>query len=285
VINENKTIVMRDGEKIRCQIHEGGNSIWIIGIHGMGDHLERQDHILKLFSSDFNILQFDLRGHGRSSGKRAYVENFEYFMEDLGEILDYLKRDYKMVRFILIGHSMGALITAGFMQSHVKEDLYPVKVILSSPLVAFTGTFGKILKYSPLKILEKLSSLESGFFFKKPFSENAFSHDPMVYEDFLSDPLVQKEIHTKLLFEMMEASRKIFSRPIRPRCPSYAIIGNEEIIVDIKAFFYYFEMVEKAFQVKIIDGGAHELYNEISRFSIPYFNYLKNICLESLYDL
>jgi alpha-beta hydrolase superfamily lysophospholipase len=285
VFNENKTIVMRDGVKIRCQIHEGGHSVWIIGTHGMGDHLGRHGYLQKLFSSDFNILQYDLRGHGLSSGERAYIERFENYSEDLGQILDYLKRDYRMDRFILIGHSMGALITADFIQNRVRDELYPEKIILSSPLMGLKGPFGKVFRYMPLKVLEKLSSSEKGIYITRPYSGATLSHDPRVYEDLMSDPLVVKKIHTKLLFEILEASRKIFSRPLRPKCPSFAIIGSDEIIVDTKDFFYYFEMVEKAFQVKVIEGGAHELHHEIVRFSGPYLDYLKNVCLDSLYNL
>ena len=64
MIKEQKQIVMRDGIKINCQIHEGGQSVWIIGVHGMGDHMGRHDYLMELFSSDFNVFQYDLRGHG-----------------------------------------------------------------------------------------------------------------------------------------------------------------------------------------------------------------------------
>ena len=79
MIKERKQIVMRDSTKISCQIHEGGHSVWIIGLHGMGDHMGRHDYLMKLFSSDFNVFQYDLRGHGESGGKRGFVEDFSFF--------------------------------------------------------------------------------------------------------------------------------------------------------------------------------------------------------------
>ncbi len=285
MIKERKQIVMRDSTKINCQIHEGGHRVWIIGLHGMGDHMGRHDYLMKLFSSDFNVFQYDLRGHGESGGKRGFVEDFSFFTEDLVEIIDYLKRDYRMDRYILVGHSMGSLIAADLIQNFGDKVLSPERLVLSSPLIGFKGIVGGTFKFLPSKILNTLAGMKLSFPIYKKNYLSFLTHDPGVHEKIKEDNLILRKIQTKLYFEVLKASRTIFSKPIRPTCPSFSIIGESEFIVDLKEFNFYFDFVEKSFQIKVIEGGAHELHNEIGRFRSPYLDYLKNICLESLYDV
>ena len=48
-----------------------------------------------MFSQYFNVCIYDLRGHGLSGGKRAYVESFSEFTDDLEEMISYLTREYE----------------------------------------------------------------------------------------------------------------------------------------------------------------------------------------------
>ena len=89
MIHETKNLKMRDGVNIYMQVKEIGSPYWVISIHGVGEHLNRHQYISELLGQDFNILQFDLRGHGKSGGKRAYVDSFKDYYEDLFEILEF----------------------------------------------------------------------------------------------------------------------------------------------------------------------------------------------------
>ena len=65
---------MKDGVELHAKIQETGSPIWLIHTHGIGEHLDRHQYLTDLFGKDFNIFQYDLRGHGRSLGPSAYVE-------------------------------------------------------------------------------------------------------------------------------------------------------------------------------------------------------------------
>ncbi len=133
MINETKKLKTTDGEELHLNIHENGSKYWLIVTHGMGEHCGRHQYMYKLFSQYFNICLYDLRGHGKSSGKRAYIDSFKDYVRDLGDILEFLRDTYAMDEYVLFGHSMGGLITASFMQNEVSDNLYPVKVFLSAP--------------------------------------------------------------------------------------------------------------------------------------------------------
>ena len=92
MITEEKFIKMPDGVELHGQIREVGSQIWLIATHGIGEHLGRHNYLIDLFGHDFNVFQYDLRGHGQSQGKPAYIEDFFQYMEDLQEIINYLPK-------------------------------------------------------------------------------------------------------------------------------------------------------------------------------------------------
>lgn len=272
--NEYRDIISFDGTVLKCLIRETGSSQWLIVTHGLGEHSLRHEFIFKLFSQNFNIAIYDLRGHGKSGGKKAYVEDFKLFSKDLQSVIDYLKRDFSMKKYSLFGHSMGGLITADYMQNMVKTDSYPEKVFLSSPAVAAPGLMGPIFSNAPKLLFDGLAKAPtiplSGILDLKKLS-----HDSRVYENYVKDELCQLKIQSKLFIELLKTGREVFSRPLRVTCPLYVAIGTEDALVNAKILMDYFQNVEKSAQIKIVDGGYHELHNEIEKYRKPYLNFLR----------
>lgn len=272
--NEYRDIISFDGTLLKCLIRETGSSKWLIVTHGLGEHLGRHEHLLKLFASNFNIAIYDLRGHGRSGGKRAYVEDFNHFLKDLDAVIEFFKKEFSMTNYTLFGHSMGGLITAGYIQNMAKKEFYPEKVFLSSPAVAGPGVLGQAFSLAPMFLFDGLVRcptipLQGVLDLKK------LSHDSRVYEAYVKDELCQLKIHSKLFFEVLKMGREVFSRPLRVECPLFVSIGTGDVLVNPKLVISYFTKVEKSAQLKIIEGGYHELHNEIEKFRKPFFNFLR----------
>ena len=272
--NEYRDIISFDGTILRCLIRETGSSKWLIVTHGLGEHSGRHEFILKLFSQNFNIAIYDLRGHGKSGGKRGYVEDFQYFYRDLQSVIDYLRRDFSMTNYTLFGHSMGGLITAGYLQNVAPRDFYPEKVFLSSPAAGASGIMGPIVANSPKFLLESLSKAPS-IPLGGVLDLKKLSHDGRIYEAYIKDDLNQLKIHTKLYVELLKAARDVFSRPLRSECPLFMSVGTEDALVNSGIAIDYFKNVEKSAQVKVIEGGYHELHNEVEKYRKPYLNFLR----------
>ena len=272
--NEYRDIISFDGTPLKCLIRETGSNKWLIITHGLGEHLGRHEFFLKLFSQNFNIAIYDLRGHGRSGGKRGWVENFSDFSKDLGVVIQYLQTHFNLSSYVLFGHSMGGLITADFMQNHVKEEAYPQTVFLSSPAAGAPGIMGPVLANAPRMLLETLTKLPT-ISVAKVLNLRKLSHDSRVYESYIKDELTVLKIHTKLYLEVIKASREVFSRPLRVKCPLYCSIGTEDVLVHPGIVIKYFTEIEKNAQLKIFEGGYHELHNEIEKFRKPYLSFLR----------
>lgn len=272
--NEYRDIISFDGTILRCLIRETGSSKWLIVSHGLGEHLERHEYILKLFASNFNIAIYDLRGHGKSGGRRGWIEDFNHFMKDLQVVIDFLKKDFSMTNYTLFGHSMGGLITAGYLQNMAPQDFYPDKVFLSSPAVAGPGFPGHALSFAPMFLFDALVRFPT-IPLQGVLDLKRLSHDRRVYESYISDELNQLKIHSKLLIEVLRMGRNVFSRPLRAACPLFVSVGSEDGLVHPKLLISYFRKVEKNAQLKVVEGGYHELHNEIEKYRKPYLNFLR----------
>ncbi|MFP5386678.1 MAG: alpha/beta fold hydrolase [Bacteriovoracia bacterium] len=272
--NEYRDIISFDGTVLKCLIRETGSSKWLIVTHGLGEHSGRHEYILKLFSQNFNIAIYDLRGHGRSGGKKGWVEDFHHFVKDLQSVIDYLKVDFSMTNYTLFGHSMGGLVTAAYVQNMASKDFYPEKVFLSSPAVAGAGLLGHAFKMAPMIVFDGLTRAPS-LPLTGVLDLKRLSHDSRVYESYVKDELNQLKIHSKLFFELLKMGRDVFSRPLRVECPLFVSIGTEDGLVHSKLVIAYFTKVEKSAQLKIVEGGYHELHNEVEKYKKPYLNFLR----------
>lgn len=284
MLNETKKITLRDEETLHANIVEKGSPIWLIVTHGLGEHSERHSYHYNFFSQYMNICLYDLRGHGLSTGKRGYVKSFKDYIEDLDEVVYYLKENYAMKRYILFGHSMGGLITASYMQNKAKTSFYPEKVFLSAPAVAGAGLLGRFFQVAPMKLMHMLRSLPLSLALEGLVDLSRLSHDPRVYESYITDSQNILKIHSKLFFELLSESRSVFSRPLRTNCELFCAIGMNDCVVDPKAVETYFTEIEKSAKLFKVQSGYHELHNEIDKYRELYFDFLKTSLLGTLFD-
>lgn len=272
--SEDKFIKTRDGVALRARVREKGSPVWIVATHGIGEHLGRHQYLSDLFGQDFNIVRYDLRGHGQSGGTAAYIDNFYHYMEDLSEVLAYFRDKFRMKRFVLFGHSMGAQIVSGYLQSYADQDFYPEKVIINAPPISFSGLLGNVVDVLPKDVTRALAKFPFSCKLGGLVDLDNLSHSAQVRIDYERDKLNHLKLHSKLLLEMTRAQKDIFSRPIRPRCPMVCSYGSEDKIVGVAGIERYFDMIEKSVLLKRFDGAFHEIHNEIEKYRKPYFEYL-----------
>lgn len=274
--HEYRDILAHDGLRLKAIVKENGASTWLIVTHGMGEHMGRHQYFLKLFPQQFNVLLYDLRGHGFSEGERANVKKFTDFRQDLQSVLEYLRREFQMKKFMVFGHSLGGLITADWLQNVASDEYYPEKAFLSSPPVGAAGLMGPIFGNAPMFLHKALSDLPISVPLGGMLDLQRLSHDGRVLQAYLADELVQLKIHSHLFFETLKAGREVFSRPLRVRCPLSVSVGTADGLINSAMLVSYFTQVEKNAKLLKLEGGYHELHNETDKYRVPYFEFLQN---------
>ncbi|WP_435601720.1 alpha/beta fold hydrolase [Streptomyces sp. C10-9-1] len=89
-----------------------GGGVPLVFVHGWTADRHRWDHQTAHFSATRRVVRLDLRGHGESegSGRRSIAE----LAGDVMALLDHLGLE----RFVLVGHSMGGMISQTIALAH-----------------------------------------------------------------------------------------------------------------------------------------------------------------------
>ena len=73
-------------------------------VHGLGAHSDKcQNLIAYLVPRGYLVYGFDLRGHGRSPGQRAYINDWQEFREDLHCFLQLIKQQQPTLPLVFVG--------------------------------------------------------------------------------------------------------------------------------------------------------------------------------------
>src|SRR5512135_1725667 len=64
-------------------------------LHGLGEHVGRYAHVGDAFShAGYAVLGCDLRGHGRSGGRRGHAPSLEAYLQDIDLLLEHVRARY-----------------------------------------------------------------------------------------------------------------------------------------------------------------------------------------------
>lgn len=128
--------------------------------HGHNEHPGRYSHVINLLVADgYAVYVIDHRGHGRSTGTRGLIEDFDRTADDLHVLTLFAQGRHRGLPTVLIGHSMGGLIALRYALRHGSHlsalvTSGPALVIDrdTSPITVAAGrAVGAVLPKAPLK--------------------------------------------------------------------------------------------------------------------------------------
>ncbi|MHA2430858.1 MAG: alpha/beta fold hydrolase [Promethearchaeota archaeon] len=133
------------GFEIAYKISGDSNKPKMVLIHGLFINSDSWYKLLPVFESEFHVLRYDLRGHGRTTKpkKRFTVRNYT---EDLHALLNHLNWTTDLY---LVGHSLGGIIALAYpilYPSHVKKMVVADGFCFVSQ-EAMTDVLGRINTY------------------------------------------------------------------------------------------------------------------------------------------
>jgi len=163
-------------------------------VHGFGEHCGRYDHMASYLNAQgIAVVAADMRGHGKSAGKRGVVSAYDNFHEDLDALLTETRRLYTNTPLTLYGHSMGG----GIVLDHGSKQTNALPIIASAPLITLTDPIPKALR-AFAKLMGKV--LPKGAL-AQPIDGMKISTLPDEQALYLNDPLN----HGKMGFRLAEA--------------------------------------------------------------------------------
>ena len=256
-MHEEKMVVTPDGmELFHIRDIPGDPKAIIVLVHGLAEHCGRHDYVVqKLNDFGYGVYRFDNRGHGRSGGKRGYLDDFQKFIDDADLFVDRAKKENPELPIFMLGHSMGGFITAGYGAKYpgkLKGQIFSGPVIIELPI------------FETLKEMDVENAPETPI----PNSLSALiCRDRRVVEDYENDPLVLKETTLKLLTNVfIDGVAWLGEKLENYTYPCLILHGGDDQIVDNASAHYLYEHISsKDKGIKIYDAFFHEILNEAEK--------------------
>jgi alpha-beta hydrolase superfamily lysophospholipase len=229
----------------------------VVLVHGLAEHSGRYEHVgAWLATHACAVHAFDHRGHGRSEGPRGHVGAFSELLDDVAAFLEIVRREHPDVPTVLVGHSMGGLVTTALL-SERKPDVACAVV---------SGT--------PLEIPEHVSSLRrraAGMLrrlapqmrLSAGLDPEALSRDPSVVRGYLDDPLVFQRVTVTLATELLEAVTRTAASAIQVQVPMLLLHGEADRLCPVRGSRnFHGQLRGRGHRLRTYPQLRHEIFNE-----------------------
>lgn len=259
-------------------------------VHGMAEHMGRYEEFAQyLAAQGFVVTGEDHMGHGKSVGKDG---RFGYFCEqdpatvlvrDVHRLKKSTQELYPGVPYVILGHSMGSFIVRNYMCRYgtgiagaviMGTGMQPKKLLnMSKSLANLQKTF-----LGPRHVSEWIDKLAFGKYNegiddpRTPF--DWLSADARRVDSYIADPLCGFTFTANgfaTLFELiLRLYREEYLEKIPKHLPVLMLSGTVDPVGDYgkgvrKAYDSLCEAGLDNIQIKLYEGGRHELLNDIDR--------------------
>ena len=254
---------LSNGQTLRGLINSPGEDVkaGVVFVHGLGEHVGRYTELIKnLSAAGIAFTAVDLPGHGKSDGRRGVISNYRIIHEMINTLTGEFKKTFPGIPLFLYGHSLGG----GIVLEYILSEKPSLKgAVVTSPWVklSFEPAKSKVILAGIMKSILPSLVQPSGLVV------DHISHDKSVVEAYKKDPLVHDKISVSLFHNAVKAAGYSLSHAHELGIPLLLMHGSEDQITSPEGSR---EIASKSTlaELKIWDGGYHELHNETFRADV-----------------
>jgi alpha-beta hydrolase superfamily lysophospholipase len=247
-----------DGLQLKGQTWtpDSGIKATVALVHGLGEHCGRYAHVAKVLNSaGFAVVALDLRGHGKSGGKRGHTPSYDLLMCDIHKLLEHAASLSSDIPVFLYGHSLGGNLVIHYALKK-KPDL--AGIIASAPLLRLAFE-PPIWQQNLLRTLQRMN-ISTGM--PNGLNTQFLSRDPDVVKAYKNDPLTHNRITPSLAVSMIEAGQWNLKHASGFPLPLLLLHGSDDRITSPEATTEFANMASNSCTLQLFNGLYHELHNE-----------------------
>lgn len=241
----------------QCWLPDAAPKAILLVVHGLAEHGGRYMNLVDyLVPKGYAVYALDHRGHGRSEGIRAYVDNFDDYLADLKKFLDVVCGEHKDSKIFLVGHSMGATIATAYAIENQEElaglilsgASLTATTSVSPLLLAMAGVVSALLPKMGVTVLDA----------------SAISRDQAVVDAYVNDPLVYRgKVPARLGAELTRMWKELPQKMPQIKLPLLIMHGSTDRLADPAGSKLLYERASSEDKtLKLYDGFYHEVFNE-----------------------
>jgi alpha-beta hydrolase superfamily lysophospholipase len=230
----------------------------LVSLHGNGAHSDHEAVVAEyLVPRGYAYYGMDLRGHGRSQGRRGHIRSWQDYRDDLAAFLALVAaREPGRPRFLL-GVSMGALIALDYVLcAPGGPDLSGV--VAQAPPIGRVGA-------SPLRIAlaRALSRIWPTLTLDTKTDPAAVSRDAAFVEEVRSDPRWFSDVTVRLVSEALDARARVHARAAMLRVPVLILHGAaDRVALPDGSRRLRAAAREGVVELREYEGGYHNLFHD-----------------------
>ena len=232
----------------------------VVLCHGYAEHARRYDHVAQRFGeSGLVIYALDLRGHGRSGGKRVYLSDISEYTDDFHTLVGIAAAEYPELKLVVLGHSMGGGVVFAYGVEH--PDDYAA-MVLSGPAVDAQDGVSPVMvvrREGPRQLLPGLPV--------EQLPADAVSRDPEVVAAYNADPLVHHgKLPAGIARALIGVGETMPQRAPALTAPLLVVHGEQDKLIPVQGSRHLMECVGSTdAHLKVYPGLYHEVFNEPER--------------------
>jgi alpha-beta hydrolase superfamily lysophospholipase len=233
----------------------------LVVAHGFGEHGGCYRHVAEALgpAADVDVVSPDLRGHGRSPGRRGFVGDYAELVSDLRATVTWAARTCPGLPCYVLGHSNGGQVA---LRLTLEDGSDLAGLILSNPSLKLAT------RVPPLKLAigRLLRRIAPGVTLSAKIDASQLTRDPAMQREHDTDPLRHSRMSAPLFFGMVEGGEIITEQASGISLPIVMIVGSADPVIDPEHARFVFERFgsdDKTFL--IFPKMLHEPFNEIGR--------------------
>jgi alpha-beta hydrolase superfamily lysophospholipase len=194
-------------------------------VHGLGEYGGRYVDIGQSFvDRGYAFVAGDLRGHGESQGRRAFVSRLDDFMDDLDRYCDEIRLRFPDKPLFLYCFSMGSTLGAAYLIR--RHPRLAGAILCSGGFVMPAASAAAMGNVRALRHLVPTMAVSNGM---GPIRDKV-CHDVTVLDAYDADPLVYKKITVGLAAVIGEANAEALARAGKIQVPLLVMHGEDDVI-------------------------------------------------------
>ncbi len=235
----------------------------LVVTHGLAEHSDCYARFAETMSeAGWTVFTWDLRGHGRSEGKRGYVNRFQDYCDDLDNAIRFVKTKYsdRQKPLVLFGHSLGGLVTVKTVSHNSPPDI--AAICLSSPALGLSLAVPKLKEKAARLLAEWLPKVT----LHNEINFDDLVRDQNLVREYKMDPLRHDKISPRLFLGMTGAFVEALAAAPEIHLPALMQLSGHEKVVSTPASEKFFEALgAKKKQLYIYSESFHEIFNDLDR--------------------